>query len=814
MRIIPFLISTVITLALVFALNRKWGSVPAMGKFLSPQQGFWQNAEPSDNDFTQNLIFKNLKGKATVYLDDRLVPHIFAQHDEDAFFIQGFLHAKFRLWQMEFQTAAAAGRISEILGNDARFLRFDREQRRLGMVYAAENAAKEMNRNPETKISTTAYSAGVNAYINSLTESTLPLEYKLLGYKPEQWSPFKIALFLKQMSKTLAGYDRDFEMTNAKAVFGEKKLGLLFPQAPDSLIPMIPAGTVFEKQGIIPVKPPTADSLYFGKDTSVTLKEVNRPDRNNGSNNWAVSGTKTASGAPILCNDPHLELTLPSIWYEMQVSTPSMNVYGATFPGTPSVIIGFNDSIAFGFTNAQRDVKDYYRIRFKDDSKKEYRYNGQWQPATLRIEQIKISGAATILDTVAYTVFGPVMYDESFTHDSTGSNAVAVRWTAHDASNEGLMWLKLNKAKNYNDYEAAIKDFSTPGQNMLFASKGGDIAIWQQARFPARWKGQGIYIMPGEDSSYRWQGFIPQRENPHIINPVSGFIQSANQRPVDTSYPYFIPGNYITARGVTLNNRLQQMQQITPKNMMDLQLDYYSSFAADAVPLLLKYTQDSRFTDKEKSYLNQVKQWNFYCTPDAAAPTIFQAWIDSLEKIIWLDELAAIKDPKPFPDEQTLLELLLKDSLSVFINDKTTPVTETIHQQITKAFRVAAAQLSVEEVENGLTWWKHKKPSVYHLLRTALLPFARKDLHVGGWNNTINAITSTHGPSWRMIVHLTKETEAYGVYPGGQQGNAGSKYYDSFIDTWSAGKYYKLWMMNEDEAGDKRIIGRLTFSNS
>jgi penicillin G amidase len=241
----------------------------------------------------------------------------------------------------------------------------------------------------------------------------------------------------------------------------------------------------------------------------------------------------------------------------MQIVTPTMNVYGVTFPGTQSIIIGFNEHIAFGFTNAQRDVKDYFQVKFRDESKKEYWFDSSWKISQLRVETIKVRGSADILDTVAYTVFGPVMYDGIFSSESTVDKALAVRWSAHDPSNEPAMWLKLNKAKNYQDYEDAIKFFTTPGQNMLFASKEGDIAVWQQARFPARWEGQGLYIMPGEDSSYMWQGFIPQIENPNILNPSSGFIQTANQRPVDGTYPYFIPGNYIESRGIAIEKRLQ-----------------------------------------------------------------------------------------------------------------------------------------------------------------------------------------------------------------------------------------------------------------
>lgn len=814
MRILPFVTSTIITIALIFLLNNKWGSVPPLGKFLSPQHGFWQNAEACDFDFSESLSINDLRGKANVYFDQRLVPHVFAENDADAYFIQGYLHAKFRLWQMEFQTMAAAGRISEILGNDERFIHFDREQRRLGITFAAENALQEMEKDQTSKHFFDAYSAGVNAYISSLSENELPIEYKLLDYKPEPWSNRKTALFLKYMSKTLAGFDRDFEFTNLQTVFTERQMRVLFPSIDDSLKPIVPKGTAFAPPSVVPVKPAFADSLYLNNDTIIKAKELFKPDRKNGSNSWAVSGQKTRSGAPILCNDPHLDLTFPSIWYEMQLTTPSMNVYGATFPGSPSVIIGFNDSIAFGFTNAQRDVKDYYRIRFKDASKKEYWFDSSWKTSQLKIEEIKVRGGASIYDTVAYTVFGPVMYDQSFGTDISAKNSIALRWVAHDPSNEGAMWFKLNRAKNYSDFLNAIKTFTCPGQNMTFASKAGDIAIWQQGKFPARWGRQGLYLMPGEDSSYMWQGFIPQSENPHVINPAEGFVQSANQRPVDSLYPYFIPGNYITPRGVTLYNKLSMMQQVTPRKMMSLQNDYYSSLAADAVPLLLKYIDRSHMSDLERAHLNELANWDFYATPDSRATTIYQAWIDSLQTVIWNDEWKQFDSSVVSPDEITMIEILLRDSASTYIDNKDTPAKENINMQITQAFRKAIKALNTNENTNDLVWWKHKNPTIYHLLRGAVMPFASTGIKVGGWSNTLNAVTNTHGPSWRMIVHLTSPTEAYGIYPGGQSGNPGSKFYNNFVNNWAAGKYYPLWMMKETEKGDKRIKWTMSFSNS
>lgn len=812
MRIVPFAISTVVTAGLVFVMNKQWGTIPPMGNFLSPQHGFWQNAEPVNKSFDADLKLSGLKGKAEVYFDERLVPHVFAENDEDLYFIQGYLHAKFRLFQMDLQTKAAEGRASEIAGKKA--IQYDKSQRRLGMRFAAENAIKEIEKDPQSMAMFSAYTNGVNAYISSLKESEIPVEYKLLNFKPEKWTNLRTALLLKMMAKMLSGEtEKDLPNTNAKSVFMPDELKMLYPQVPDSLEPIVPKGTAFEKPGIVPVVPITADSLYFNQKGMVGVREVSKSDVANGSNNWVVDSGKTKSHAPILCNDPHLELSLPSIWYEMQLRTATSNVYGVSLPGSPFVIIGFNDSIAWGVTNSQRDVKDYYEIKFKDKSKQEYWFNNQWRKTdSLRVENIKVKNGSTVYDTVAYTIFGPVMYDEGFSDELSSKRNLAVRWAAHDPSNEGMTFYRLNRAKNYDDYAEAIKTFQCPGQNFVFASKAGDIAIWQQGKFPARWDRQGLYVMPGQDSSYMWQGFIPQAENPHAKNPERGFLESANQRPADSTYPYFIPGSYITPRAVSITKQLSTMNMVTPEDMMKLQNNYFNSLAEDSRSILLNYVREAGLNSIEKNYLGKIKEWDLMASPDSKGQTIFQCWWDSLEVEIWNDELTKINPQAPWPEEQTLMELLKRDSAMKFIDNVNTAQKETLNDVVTVAFKKASANLTIKESEGKLEWTKFKNPTVYHLLKESLLPFARTGLNVGGNGNIINAVTHSHGPSWRMIVQLTATTEAYGVYPGGESGNPGSKYYDNYIDYWVEGKYYKLWFMNDADKGDKNIKWTMKFS--
>ncbi len=821
MRIVPFIISAIITTSLIILfdtpLSVNHSKTPRLGFFLSPQKGFWQNAEPVNAEFNGNINIAGLKGTTEVYFDDRLVPHVFAQDENDAFFVQGFLHAKFRLWQMEFQTYAAAGRLSEIMGAESGsvdFLAIDKYFRRLGMVYAAENSLKKMESDPQTKAALDNYTAGVNAYINSLKEKDYPLEYKLLNYKPEQWTNLKTSLFAKYMSFDLASYEQDFEKTNAKSFFTKAQFEKLYPYGQDSLDPINPEGTIFKKAGLIMSIPKDADSLYFNyKDTIAIPAKPVKPDENNGSNNWAVAGSKTKSGRPILCNDPHLDLNLPSLWYEMQISTPGYNAYGVSFPGAPSIIIGFNDSCAWGFTNSERDVKDYYEMKFRDSTMKEYWYNGDWQQATFRDEIIKIKDAPNDTEHIAMTVFGPVMYDKNYPDKLHTNKAYACRWAAHDPSNELKTFMLLTHAKNFNDYTNAITTFQCPGQNFVFASKSGDIAIKQQGSFPAKWKRQGDFVMPGISSSYAWKGTIPDSENIIMHNPVRGFVSSANQYPYDTSYPYYLGGTFEYFRGTLINKRLSAMQNITTQNMQQLQTDNYNLLAEMARPALLKYISQSNLNTDEKKYLNIFITWNLRNDATEIGPTIFTTWWDSVMTCMYNDELSQSRLPMPDVKTTTLLHALLRDSAYEFADNINTPQKETMSDIVTLAFKKTIPVLQQAEKNNTLVWGKFKDSGVRHILK--LKPLSRLHLFAGGGKSIINAYQQYNGPSWRMVVELTDEINAYGAYPGGQSGNPGSKYYDNFIDTWVEGKYYKLSIFKKEEMQNLAgLKGKMVFSKS
>ncbi len=780
------IISLLVTVALVYSLNRSWDfgkPIPPLGKFLDPFHGFWKNAE-TRNVPSEEASLPGIKAEVSVVYDSALIPHIYAKNERDLFFAQGYITARHRLWQMEFQTHAAAGRISEIIGADA--IDFDRGQRRLGMVYAAQNSVTEMEKDSIAKMIAHRYSDGINAYINSLTYETMPLEYKLLNYWPEPWTPLKSGLLLKYMAKTLNIGNKDFEMTNALKLFGKETLELLYPDNEHVGDPIVdnPNGWKF--------KPIALDSvpLAIPKDF-VQISQLEKSSPEIGSNNWAVSGGKTASGSPILCNDPHLELNLPSIWFVVHLSAPGYNAMGASLPGAPAVISGFNDSIAWGVTNAQRDLVDWFKIEFKDKTKNEYLSDGQWKPTRKVIERISAKGKPDFYDTVVYTHQGPITYDESY-HGESEKNNYAFRWIAHDPSKELLAFYLLNKGKNYSDYMEALNHYTSSAQNFVFACTNGDIAMRVQGKYPVRRKNEGRFVLDGTKTSNEWKAFIPYDQNVTYKNPSRGFVSSANQYPVDDSYPYYITATSFEAyRNRRINHLLSEMNAITPHDMMKLQADNFNLKASESLPALLAMLDSTKFSAEEKAAYQKLKAWDFINDIASEGASYYEAWTWAIYPMIW-DEVAASKVSLPYPTAYTTIKLLKENPTLGYFDIQATPEKETALEVAQKSFSEGVKEIEKWKLETKKepSWAVFKDSYIQHLAR--LEPFSYHVIH-GGNGNIVDAHSKRNGPSWRMIVSLEKSgVKAWGVYPGGQSGNPGSPYYNNMIDIWTADHYLNL----------------------
>ena len=795
MKYFKLILSFLLTIGIFFALNTKFGSIPPIGKFLNPYSGVWQNE--TDESTSGEIEIPGLSDKVTVHYDAELIPHVFAKNDMDLYKAQGYITAKHRLWQMDFQTYAAAGRLSEILGEAA--LNYDRQERRRGMGFGAEQTVKKLSEDKHTLAMAEAYADGVNSYIHQLDPKNYPVEYKLLDYAPEAWSPKKTALLLMYMTKMLAGGDEDIENTNALRLFGKERFDLLFPDFFDLTEPIIPKETDWSfidvPQTPKPISHPVLDSI---------AETIAKPDPNYGSNNWAVSRDKSTSGNAILANDPHLGLNLPSIWFVMQLSTPNHNAFGATLPGALAVISGFNKHIAWGETNATRDVIDWYKIEFNKDRTK-YKFDNQWKPISIRVEEIKIKGKPSYKDSVLYTHHGPVVYDKNFKSDKELAG-YAMQWTGHVPGNGQLTFIELNKAKNYDDYANAIKHWVAPSQNFVFASTEGDIALWIQGLFPNKWEGQGKFIMDGSKSENDWQSFIPQQFNAHTKNPARGFVSSANQHPVDEAYPYFVFNDgYETYRNRVINDFFSSKKKFNVQDFKDLQNNNYNLKAAELMPYMLDTMDISNLTSQEKEIYNFAKEWQYNNDMDEIGPSIWSAWWSILYSMVW-DEFNVEATALDAPFTYQTIYLLKNKGDDSFMDILETTEKETAKDLFKLSFSKAVEKLNKWKIKNGkLNWVAYKGTYAGHLLQ-ALPAFSRFDIPIGGGRNIVNATSENWGPSWRMIVEMTSPPTALGIYPGGQSGNPGSKYYDNFIDDWAEGKYHQLNFLQSNEATEA-IIG-------
>lgn len=811
-RVLRFLFTVALTAVLLWALGTsfkvKGNALPPLGSFFNPISGFWRNAEPLTGKATPDTNIPGLKAPVNVAYDDLLVPHIFAQSLEDAVRAQGYITAQNRLWQMDIGVRKAAGRLSEVLGE--RTLEADKMARREGLLFAAENDVIGWKKSPESMRLLDAYTEGVNAWISQLKPGDYPIEFKLLGYKPEPWNVLKTALVTENMAKTLCARETDFESSNTLRHFQDRgAFDYLYPEWYPAQTPIVPDTGQWAGLQIV-AHSPTAASATISLPQIGDLSSTDAPrDKTmpyevpiEGSNNFALSGSKTASGRPILCNDPHLGLTLPSVWYSVQLHSPEVNAYGVTLPGVPGIVIGFNENAAWGMTNAGHDVADWMRIKWSDGTRKTYLMDGKTVSAKVQVEEIRVKGKPAVFDTVHYTRWGPMTFDNDPAHPLYD---YAYRWITHEVPERNPVetFLGLAQSKDYNDYAAALPGYDCPAQNFIFASRSGDIAIRVQGRLPVRAPEQGRFLLDGSSWLNGWQGYIPESQLPTMRNPSRGFVYSANQQSTPPTYPYYYTGIFEDDRSRRIFERLSTLKNATADSMKAMQLDNYNHRAADALPLMLASLDPATLTEAGRGMVRDLGTWNFYYDHDKTEPTIFQAWFDSCYKRSF-DELYAVSgghDDILFPEAWRFIDLLKNDSTSKVFDHPATPLRETARNIVQEAFSQVERDFAARP-DLKMPWGKAKKAEIKHL---AMIPaFGRLNLDLGGHGNSPNAMQKTFGPSWRMIVELNDPVKAIGVYPGGQSGNPGSPYYDNMLDYWATGQYYDLvFLKKADEASDR-----------
>jgi len=789
-----FLVSILLSILVLGTFSAPLGSFPPLGSLLDPTTGLWSVGFGARHPATAVVRVPGLSGEVMILRDVRGVPHVYASTDADGWFGIGYAHAQDRLWQMDIQYRAAAGRLSEVLGAD--FVSTDTFFRTIGLArIAATNLAERRSANGIDVRILDAYTAGVNAYIASLDPPDYPLEFKLLGYAPEPWSAEKSMTEGALIAWGLAGafYDLEYNLGLQKfqakygEVLGQQYLEELFPAYPAG--PQVPIQTRAAGEPVRPLVSAAAaeDILRKARAAHALVPDF----QGAGSNNWAIRGNRTETGKPLLAADPHLSFQLPAVWYWAELQAGAFHVRGATFPGIPGFFFGTNGHVAWGETNTGADVNDFYVETISPDNRS-YLFQGAWYDLNVREEPIRVKGGTVVSLVVRETRHGPILTEKGQT--------VAMQSTIRYFGQELSAILGFNLATNSEEFNASARLWRVPAQNIIYADADGpygNIGIRSTGLFPIRQGFDGRLPLNGSSGLFEWSGWVPFDAYPHLFNPPEGFVASANQVPAPSGYPYlsslgsfFDPGY----RARRIHALLASDDMVSLEDLRRFQQDVGEVAAASLVPYLLQAVVPS--DGVAQAAIDAFRNWSFTMTTDSVAATIWATFMDKYIELTFGDEYrAADATDLSLPQFNTLEDLTVRAPASHWFDNVTTPAVETRDDILREAFEATVDDLTVRlgPVVASWTWGSVHVRQFDHL--SALSALARGPFPSPGDGFTLNVaggLVARHGPSWRMLLDFSNLDNSLAIYPGGQSGSPLSVHYDDFLQTYMEGGYFSF----------------------
>jgi penicillin amidase len=762
-----------------------------------------------------------LQSQVEVYRDSWGVPHIYASNPHDLFFAQGYVHAQDRFWQMEFWRRIGSGRLSEILGESG--LENDRFIRTVGWHRTAAQELEQLD--DEGRAVLEAYAEGVNAYV-STHRGRLGLEFTILGltgvkFDPEPWNLLNTLTWAKVMAWDLGG-NMDSELLRAHIVarLGTPAVGALVPPYPDDYPVIVPH----------PLARTTLEAL---PEAAFDLHPLGTGD-DIGSNNWVVAGSRTETGMPLLANDPHLSIQMPSIWYEIGLhcdpvgSDCPYNVVGASFAGSPGVIIGHNEHIAWGVTNLGPDVQDLFIERINPENPNQYEYQGQWLDMEVVREEIRIAGEEEpVVMNARLTRHGPIINDVAGgTEDEWffGWQPLALSWTALQPGTLMRSVLLLDKATNWEEFREALRYWDVPSQNFVYADVEGNIGYQAPGRIPIRASGDGSMPVPGWTGEYEWVESIPFDELPRAFNPPEGYIVTANNAVVRPNYPYFLgmdwaPG-YRARRIVEL---IEADPSLSIEDLQAIQGDSSPVYAQDVLPHLLTLSSDE---PRLAEALDLLRAWDGRAVRDSAGAALFEAFRLHLTDLTFGDELGEQLLRRARGNAMVALVDVLADPASSWFDDVTTLQVETRDEILLRALEEAVEELT-ETLGRNMTRWR------WGDLHTATFEnqslgqcgiglieaiFNRGPVPADGSIATVNNTGYSPSepydvgivPSYRQIVDLGDFTRSVSMHTTGQSGHPYHPHYGDMIDPWRNIEYHPMLFDKESIAANKEGVLVLT----
>lgn len=821
-EIVKFSISIFLTIIILAGLSFPLGPLPPIGQLFNPASGIYLSAVGSEYPERLEISAPEVESTVIVYRDNYGVPHIFGSTTADAYFALGYLHARDRLWQMDTYKRLVSGRMSEVFGSSS--LQSDIAMREIGFQRLAERIAQQPS-DPESARITEAYAAGVNKYISELGED-IPFEFKFLGYRPEVWRPSDSIVFTLWLSWFMALPYDDLRMKLLWDKLGPESFNELFPRDKQFAEPVIPDESLLVV-GVTPTRFEPVDDIEI--DLTAAIKDILDKaaasefgpggNRAFGSNNWVIDGAKSASGKPILASDPHLPFQLPPIFYEVHIVSDELDVYGVTMPGGPSVIIGHNRHIAWGITNVGADVVDYYVEKVNPSNPDQYFSEGSWLTMKKNTEVIHVKGGEDVTIIVPETVHGPVLTQEGAT--------ISVKWVGFDTSLYKPGFLKINKARNYEEFVDALRDFNLPAQNIVYADVEGNIALWVAGKYPIRKNGIGMLPHNGSTGEFEWTGYVPFEEIPHALNPSQHYLASANQRSTSSIYPHYLanlasPNIAPGYRANRINRLLHDSQDITLEDMQKFQADSFDLAASILIPVLLEAVSNSEVTDPlVLEAVDSLRNWNFVVDKDLVAPTIWNAWFHRFRINTFKDEWDSAGLSDLFIPRIDVLQDFTVNNYPRWFDDVSTPDVETRDDIIILSLSQVVEELR-EEVGDELDEWRYGRYHVVEInhffsgagVKALDYPPQPRDGDVltinvaWGWGERV----STGGPSWRMVIDMADVEGAAGVLPGGESGVPFSQHYTDQVGLWLNYRYHGLlFPLNPEELPPESIESTIIF---
>ena len=706
------------------------------------------------------------------------VPRIIAQNDEDLSFGLGFVHAQERLFQMELQRRYGAGRLSEIFGPQA--VAVDRQMRVLGLYRAAEAEIPFLS--TEMNHALDAYAAGVNAFLTS-RRGALPPEFLLLGFAPEPWRPADSLVWGKLMAVQLGGnYRGELLRARMARTIPAADLDFLYPDypkdAPTTLAEMAPIYRQIALDELYEALPALVGPIYA-------------------SNNWVVDGVHSASGKPILANDPHLAFGSPGFWYLARLETPQHQITGATAAGVPLVVIGHNERIAWGFTTTTADVEDLFVEQVDPADPGRYLTPQGSAPFQSRHETVVVKGAAPVEITIRETRHGPVLSDAlpPGAADRGFVLALAATFTIPGDRSAEALW-EVNRAADWPSFRAALRQFVGPVQNIVYADVDGTIGFIAPGQVPIRRRGQGWLPAPGWTGSHDWTGFIPFDTLPTAINPPSGHFVTANNKIVPDNYPYFL------SRDWDLPNRAERIEALlaatpvqTAASSAAIQADTFSLMAERLVPLMTGTVTQNPAT---REMVERLRNWDFRMDMDKVEPLLFTAWLREFSRSILFgrfgDAVSDYWDLRPRVMEAVLTER------PDWCDDPKRPGEESCGSRLAEALEATLARLGRDYGSDMAQWqWRRAHVAVFANSVFSRIPMLRDWLRIAiptpGAYDTLNRGPSTirddttpfeqrFGAGLRMIADLASPEDARMITAPGQSGDPLSAHYADLLQRW------------------------------